>query len=132
MKKKAPVVVMPGVIETAKKSESADVIVLVMHDLEALKVMEAWRLSLPSVQDRPLKKNEDPAKALADMWSDDVSPNFVTLSNLTRLPMNIVVDNFYRLQGAGILYPDGTVHAGALNALRNELHAYVKSLIVRK
>ncbi len=118
----------PGVIELHKKFEREDAVVLVMNDLDALKVMEAWIIKHPPLTDRPLKKNEDPQDALAALW-EQVIPDFIEISRIAKLPMNTAVEIFARLRVSRLIYPDGTAHKNAFDALKGELGVYISSLI---
>jgi hypothetical protein len=120
------------VLELAKSGEKAEAIFLVMEDYLAKKIMVAWTLCKTGFKDAQARKGETADEARERSWLLGSPVDMVALSELADVPLLTTKDKFWRMQAAGIVYPDGSLHKIGYNLLRAEVGSYIRMIAPRR
>lgn len=116
------------VLQAAKATESPNSLIFILHDINAMKVIEAWHQADPKFVDRPFREGEKLDAALEEIWLG-CEVDLVSLADKTPLSLNLVSDIFNRLRKARLIYPDGTCHKSIDAIISNEVGSYLKTFL---
>lgn len=115
-------------LDVVKAAENVESLLLVTDDFRARKVMVAWLLYRPVIQDQ-LWSGEKPHEAARILWDQNPPVDIDRLADLADLPWTYVKTTFERLKQAGMVFPDGTINATARAFIRAEVQTFTKSVL---
>lgn len=115
-------------LELLKANEQPLPIYLILDDPIAKTLLSAWTLYAPQYIDRELPENGTIQEARKLVW-DGVVVDYARLSELANMPMLSTMSQFNRLRDAGLVYPDGSIHATVYSILRAEINRYIREIV---
>ena len=111
-----------------KARESMDSIVLFSDDIDALKILAAWKIQGARIEDVEMGMEPTTVSACVEhVWNNVGNFSLSHLQMLTGLDTVTLEGKIHRLQEACLIYPDGTISSGAELILKRKLKDMLES-----